>query len=202
MPPPVSPPPGPAAALVLAGGRGRRLGGVDKPALRVGDRTLLQVALAAVAGVPTVVIGPDRDLSPGVHVAREDPPGGGPAAALAAGFAALPVLPDGALVVVLAADLPAIDAPTVAELCRRVEQTGAILLDADGRAQWLAGAWRVDPLTGALRQRPSWHQRSVRELLGPLRPVEVAGCEGATVDVDTPEDWRRLRAAWDRMGSP
>ncbi|ACV78674.1 molybdenum cofactor guanylyltransferase [Nakamurella multipartita] len=192
--------PGPSAAVVLAGGRGRRLGGVDKPALRIGERTLLDVALAAVAGVPTVVVGPDRDVPPGVLVVREDPPGGGPAAALAAGVAALPARPSQALVVVLAADLTAIDAATVAALCARVGRTGAVLLDGEGRSQWLAGVWRWGALTGALRQQPSWHQRSVRDLLGPLDPVPVAGREDATADVDTPEDLRRLRSSSSRLG--
>ena len=36
-------------AIVLAGGRSARLGGVDKAALRVGDRDLLATTLAAVA---------------------------------------------------------------------------------------------------------------------------------------------------------
>ena len=56
----------PVAAIVLAGGAGRRLGGADKAALDVGGRTLLERALAAVSGVPTVVVGPARPLPPGV----------------------------------------------------------------------------------------------------------------------------------------
>ncbi|MGH8776871.1 MAG: NTP transferase domain-containing protein, partial [Jiangellaceae bacterium] len=45
-------------AVVLAGGRGSRLGGVDKPALRIGGRTLLDTALVATAAArSTVVVG-------------------------------------------------------------------------------------------------------------------------------------------------
>lgn len=183
-----------AAAIVLAGGRGRRLGGVDKPALRIGDRTLLGIALAAVAGAPAIVVGPERDLPTGVRVVREDPPGSGPAAAIAAGLAALPVLTDHDLVVILAADLPAIDAATVRHLCAGVgERNGAVLVDAGGRRQWLAGVWRHWPLVDAVRRRTDWSGRSVRELLGPLEPVELTGHEAATADVDTPDDWQRLR---------
>lgn len=189
-----------AAAIVLAGGRGRRLGGVDKPALRIGNRTLLDVALAAVAGAPAVVVGPDRDVPPGVTVVREDPPGGGPAAAIAAGVAALPELPDDGLVVVLAADLPAIDPATVDGLCGRVTTTGAVLLDDRGRRQWLAGAWRHRALAGAVRRRTDWQGCSVRELLGPLDPVGVTGHERATADVDTPDDWHRVGSGWQSDG--
>jgi molybdopterin-guanine dinucleotide biosynthesis protein A len=74
-------------AIVLAGGRGARLGGVDKADLVVGGQTLLERALAATAGANrTVVVGPRRPTSRPVTWAREHPPGGGPVAALAAGL--------------------------------------------------------------------------------------------------------------------
>lgn len=192
---------GPAAAIVLAGGSGRRLGGVDKPALRIGDRTLLDVALGVVAGVPTVVVGPARKVPVGVVVVREDPPGGGPAAAVAAGLTALPGdLPADAPVVVLAADLPAIDATAVGRLCALLNEPrstaeGAVLVDGQGRRQWLIGVWRLGPLTAAARRYVDWHGRSVGALLGSLRLIEVRGHEGATADVDTPDDLHRLGEA-------
>ncbi|MHB1877222.1 MAG: molybdenum cofactor guanylyltransferase [Streptosporangiaceae bacterium] len=52
------------AVILLAGGRARRMGGIDKPALLVGGRTLAaRAALAAVrAGAgQVIVVGPDRD---------------------------------------------------------------------------------------------------------------------------------------------
>ncbi|MGI8623834.1 MAG: NTP transferase domain-containing protein, partial [Solirubrobacteraceae bacterium] len=74
-------------AIVLAGGRGRRLGGVDKAALRVGDKTLLTRALDAVAGASRqIVVGPPRSLPDGVVGVSEEPLGGGPVAGLAAGL--------------------------------------------------------------------------------------------------------------------
>ncbi len=188
----------PVAAIVLAGGSGRRLGGVDKPALRIGGRTLLDVALAAVAGAPTVVVGPVREVPDGVLIVREDPPGGGPAAAVAAGLTGLPNnLPGDAPVAVLAADLPAIDGATVGRLCASLTgqastRDGAVLVDAQGRRQWLIGVWRLGPLVAAVRRRPDWHGGSLRELLGPLDPEPVPGHEAATADVDTPDDLRRL----------
>ena len=68
--------------------------GADKLALPLGTSTVLDELLSAVpAGTPVVVVGPSRAglvrRSPAVLVAREDPPGGGPAAAVAAGLAAL-----------------------------------------------------------------------------------------------------------------
>ena len=63
--------PRPAAGIVLAGGRGSRLGGVDKPALTVAGTALIERALAALAGVRTVVVGPARALDDRVTVVRE-----------------------------------------------------------------------------------------------------------------------------------
>ena len=75
-------------AIVLAGGRGSRMAGlagspsaeVDKPALTVGGRRLVDIALAAVSGCRrTVLVGPTRDAVAGSVVqTRESPAGGGP----------------------------------------------------------------------------------------------------------------------------
>jgi molybdopterin-guanine dinucleotide biosynthesis protein A len=79
------------AAVILAGGAGRRLGGPVKPTLPVGGRPMLDRVLAAVADArPRVVVGPASLAVPaGVVRISEEPPGGGPVAALAAGLAAL-----------------------------------------------------------------------------------------------------------------
>ncbi|MEU4806804.1 NTP transferase domain-containing protein [Actinosynnema sp. NPDC023587] len=167
-------------AVVLAGGRGSRLGGVDKAAVRIGGRTLLEHALDAVRGAGrVVVVGPEKDV-PGVLWTREDPPGGGPAAGVAAGLRH--VRAD--VVVVLAVDQPGVTASTV----ERLLATGApaVLVDEDGRSQWLAGAWRTDRLRTALPDDP--HGVSMRSVLGPLDPVPVVALPGEARDVDTPAD--------------
>ncbi len=80
-----------AAAIVLAGGRGSRLGGVRKADLVVGGRRLLDVVLDACAGCAPIVVVGEEDLGvrEGVLHTREDPPFSGPAAGLAAGSSAL-----------------------------------------------------------------------------------------------------------------
>ncbi len=72
-------------AVVLAGGRATRLG-QDKAAALVADTPLLMHVLAAVpAPMATIVVGPSSLVVPaGVLRIQEDPPGGGPVAALAA----------------------------------------------------------------------------------------------------------------------
>ena len=46
------------AALVLAGGRARRMQGVDKAALQVAGTPLLDRVIGACSGLPVVVVGP------------------------------------------------------------------------------------------------------------------------------------------------
>ncbi|MGW0930447.1 DUF6457 domain-containing protein [Streptomyces sp. NPDC002644] len=100
-------------AVVLAGGAARRLGGADKPGVRVGGRALLDRVLAACedAGRTVVVAGPRPTVRP-VRWAREEPPGGGPLAALAAGLEQTAA----EVVVVLSADLPFLGRDTVRHL--------------------------------------------------------------------------------------
>ena len=76
--------------LILAGGRGERLGGQDKAALEVGGRSLLDRVLegAGDLGGDVVVVG-DTPVPAGVLRTLEDPPDGGPVAGIATGLAAL-----------------------------------------------------------------------------------------------------------------
>lgn len=178
---------------MLAGGSGRRLGQVDKPALTLAGRSLLDIALAAVAPAATVVVGPGRTLPAGVIATRENPPGGGPAAALVAGLAVLdrPGDQDVPLVAVFAADLPGIGSALVDALSAALvaqSADGAVLTDPDGRRQYLAGVWRLDALTAAAAARDSWHGRRVSELLDPLIGATVEVDRATAADVDTDAD--------------
>lgn len=100
-------------AVILAGGDARRLGGADKPGVRVGGRSLLDRVLAACAGAgTTVVVGGRRATARPVVWAREEPPGAGPLAALDAGLRRVAA----ERVVVFSADLPFLDEGTVRRL--------------------------------------------------------------------------------------
>lgn len=144
------------AAVVLAGGAARRMGGVDKPALPVGGRPMLARVLAAVVGAePRIVVGPvPVGLPAGVRVTRERPAGAGPVAAIAAGLAL--VDPDVEMVAVLAADLPLITAEALAALREtlrgRPAADGALFRDENGRRQLLCGVWRTAALRSAAQR--------------------------------------------------
>jgi molybdopterin-guanine dinucleotide biosynthesis protein A len=173
-------------AIVLAGGAATRLGGADKPALLIGGRSLLDRVLAAVAQAGTVVVvGDPRPTAVTVTWARESPVGSGPAAAARAGLPA--VTAD--TVLLLAADLPFFTAATAAKLVAATGSTGAVLVDDDGREQWLAGAWP----TAALRSADLVPGGSLRAALAPLHPTHVSAGALEVLDCDTPDDLDRAR---------
>lgn len=181
-------------AIVLAGGRSRRFGG-DKLAADVDGAPLLRHAVDAARGVAhqVVVVGPTGyDLPDDVTVVREDPPFGGPYAAVAAGLAALD---DGiARVIVLAGDLvdPGPLLPGLLEALDGADTHGrvaeaAVALDAEGRRQPLLAAYRVEPLIGGVSGVDA-HNRAAYDLLDGLHVVTVHDDGHHTRDIDTPAD--------------
>ncbi|UQI49020.1 molybdenum cofactor guanylyltransferase [Streptomyces sp. HU2014] len=186
-------------AVVLAGGAARRLGGADKPGLRVGGRTLLDRVLGACAdAADTVVVGPRRPTVRPVRWAREQPPGGGPLAALAAGLKGT----EGALTLVLSADLPFLRPDTVRALLTALAEAGAgtdgvLLADPGGRDQPLVAAYRGEALRRELALLAAEHG----SLTGlPLRLLTAELSLGrlphptASFDCDTWEDVATARA--------
>ncbi len=174
-------------AIVLAGGSARRLDGADKPLVEVRGRPMLAHVLDAVSGArQVVVVGPTRPHLGNVTWRQEDPPGGGPVAALRAGIDA--VTAD--VVLVLAADLPDIG-PAVAELLGRLGPAPLALLVTDDRPNYLAAAWR----TGALRAGLAECGPSMRSLIEPLPWVPVIDEQGWGRDCDTWPEIERARGS-------
>lgn len=179
-------------AIVLAGGGATRLGGIDKPRAIVGGRSLLDRVIDAVQPACVVVVGPRCPTRHPVTWAREFPPGGGPAAAVAAG---LPHV-RGAHVAVLAADLPFLDGGILTRLAAAAAgRDGAMLVDTDGRDQVLVGVWRTSALRGAFAG-PT-HGARLGVLLRGLDAARVAADAGPRApwfDCDTPDDLAAARA--------
>lgn len=200
-------------ACILAGGLARRLGGRDKPGLRVSGRPLVESVAAAVPGAARlIVVGPPRPGLPHAIFRREDPPGGGPVPALRAGLAEVTA----PWVALLAADLPFLTAGHVDALLDAAgagegretapyagtgtppggageaggPRAGAVLLDDGGREQWLAGVWRAESLARALAR---YEGRSLHGLLAPLAPVTLHLTGQPWFDCDTMDDLQRAR---------
>ncbi len=191
----------PYDAVVLAGGEGRRLGGVSKADVVVAGRALLDTALEAVAGAERrVVVGPAALARPGVATTLEDPPLGGPVAGISAGLDHL----GGAgapWVAVLACDVPraATLVPLLAaRLAAEPAADGAVVVDGEGHRQPLVGLYRRTSLAravAALAVDGGVHGRSVRSLVGGLTLAEVPDPGGLSADADTWEDVAAITAA-------
>jgi molybdopterin-guanine dinucleotide biosynthesis protein A len=190
------------AAIVLAGGRGRRLGGPDKPGRAVAGRTMIQRVLDAVADAsPRVVVGPPRaGLPPDVVLARETPPGGGPVAAAAAGMALVGTAAES--VALLAADLPLLTTDGIRTLRNALAagpMDGACYVDESGHLQTLCGVWRAAALRRALARVAAEHGgtltgASMRAVTAGLAVVPVRRVGRGLppwFDCDTDDDLRR-----------
>ena len=131
-------------AVILAGGAGRRLGGIDKAAITVGDATLLDRVLAAVVDADQIIcVGPQRDAAVELEWVREDPPGGGPVAALAAGLQRV----HAPVVMLLAVDLPFVTPTAVRRMVAVCNGGKAVIAaDPDGVPQPLLAAYPTKPL--------------------------------------------------------
>lgn len=179
------------AGLLLTGGRSRRMGR-DKATLVLGGETLarrLGRLLGEVAGT-VLEVGPGRS---GLEAVRETPPFGGPLAALAAGWRALVARGHTGPVLVLACDLPAVDAPFL-RLLAGFPGDGSVVPVVDGHRQLLVARWSAADAAAAVvaHARGETAPRGVPlgDDLVELHPEDwatVAG-PGALADCDTPED--------------
>jgi molybdopterin-guanine dinucleotide biosynthesis protein A len=213
-------------AVILAGGRSERLGGVPKQGLTYDGETLLRRSIAAAGGArAVVVVGPDPAENPaGTLICREEPPFGGPAAAIAAGLAALEKAfgHQPPVTLVLACDMPNVGQAVTAlregllAAGPATGQDGVVAVSEDGRRQPLVGFYRTAALqrsaTG-LAAQGRLVNGSVRALLASLDVKPVAVPAGSTADVDTwadaatrgvagpgPRGGSRSKAAADDLG--
>jgi molybdopterin-guanine dinucleotide biosynthesis protein A len=181
-------------AIVLAGGTSARMG-VDKLRENLDGRSLLDRVLDACAAARrTVVVGPHRVTEREVVWAREEPPGTGPVAALAAGLAET----SEPLVAVLAGDLGLMTPGALARLLAQAEgRDGVVYRDASGRDQYLAAVYARRPLEERLGRLGDLEGMSMRMLVAGLDLAYVTGGDEVT-DIDTPID---LDAARSRAAS-
>ncbi len=196
-------------ALILAGGRSARLGGVPKQTLQFQGASLLERSLAAAAAARRiVVVGPPGLIPEGILSCREQPEFAGPAAAIAAGLDTLAGAGAGSdYTLVLACDMPLVtDAVSVLQASLAAgERTGAdaVLARTEdgtpaGRIQPLAGFYRTGALKKAaqdLASRGALINGSVRSLLVSLDVQLVSVPAASTADVDTWDDAAALGIA-------
>jgi molybdopterin-guanine dinucleotide biosynthesis protein A len=180
--------PAPWSLIVLAGGGGSRLGGLDKGSLTHEGRTFLQrIGDSVPASTELIVSGPRRPVDRAALFTVEAPAGGGPVAGLIDALAH--VTCDRVAVV-------SVDMPWGGEVaCLLVERlgdgTGIVAQDASGHHLLGASAWQTAVLRTAVAPLGSGRDLPMRAVTE--RAVfEVWEPSGAAaemlLDIDSPHD--------------
>lgn len=189
---------GPLAVVILAGGESQRFGS-DKLVADLDGRTVLEHSLDGLPKEASVgVVGPRRPLPRAVRWLREEPPGGGPAAALVTGLAW--ALRTGAeTICTLPGDAPAGGraAAVLAGTLRRFDASGVVGVDPAGRDQLLLLALRRSTAQQLvdLAGSGAGHGQSVARLVAALNPppVRVPLSAELAADIDTTDQLRYFR---------
>lgn len=192
--PGLHPPPPRPAALLLTGGASRRMGR-DKAALFIGHDQLADRTANLLQWVadPVIEVGPGFTALPRT---REDPPGSGPLAAVAAGAAALLDRHHRGPVLVVATDLPGLTVAYLGVLANHPvprPDHSVVPRDSGGRAQPLCARYSPTAVTQAQELVAAGH-RSMKALLERVPVTWLdADADGVLLDVDTPEDLAAFR---------
>ena len=183
-------------ALVLAGGRGSRLGNDDKAAITLGGTSAIDHLLASLPrSVPVVVAGPKHPTQRPVTFRQEKPIHGGPVAGIASALEAVST----PVTALLAVDMPwagGLMEHLIAEFAS-CDAAALVPVDRSGFRQPLCAVVRTEALRGALRQLGDPGGRSMRDLMSlidiherPLSEAEMSMVD----DIDTPDDLRQARS--------
>jgi molybdopterin-guanine dinucleotide biosynthesis protein A len=178
--------------VVLAGGTAARMDGIDKAAVELHGRTLLELAVDAFLDADEVVVVAPASVPTErpVTFVCEDPPRGGPVAGLLTGVDALLRRPT--LVGVMAVDMPRVTPATWRRLREAAAgRDGAFLVDGDGRRQ-LAGVLDAARLAGVRPGLEEQHGMALHRLLAPLDLALVPAIGDEAVDIDSWADLRDL----------
>jgi molybdenum cofactor guanylyltransferase len=176
--------------VVLAGGRGLRMGGVDKGLIEIDGRTLVEHQIDALRPqVSTLIVSANRNLDRyralGAAVVTDLQAGfPGPLAGMAAAARAACT----EWIVCVPCDTRALPAGLVARLVDAALQTGvdaACAADRDG-PQYVVCALRTS-LADALAQAAASERRAVRDLLQAQRAVTVRFDDWRCTNLNTPE---------------
>lgn len=187
------------AAIVLAGGRSRRLP-PQKLAEDLGGETVLDRTLSGLpTGLLIVCVGSAIPTARPTEWVRESPALGGPLAGVEAGLAAVP--DHVSVVLVVAGDLPAAGRAVPALLTALGSDDPAavaVLAEPTGRPQPLLAAWHRSALADTLLSLQPTADRAAAAMLDSVRLTgsirEVPDIWGASRDIDEPADLEAARS--------
>jgi molybdopterin-guanine dinucleotide biosynthesis protein A len=188
-------------AVILAGGKARRLGGRDKASLSVGGRTTLQLvreALEGQLGPPLIVArDPERFAEIGLEAIPDIIPGCGPLGGLHAALSAIEE--DYALLA--ACDLPYLDPRVVGRIAARAGEADAVVPRLGGELEPLPGLYArrtvsvaEECLHGDIRKM-EWFLDRLGEVLYMYEEAfsGIPDLWRSFVNINTPEDLERVQ---------
>jgi molybdenum cofactor guanylyltransferase len=188
-------------AAILAGGRGRRLGGIDKSALQVGGRSILDRQLALVRQItPHILIVGSHGGAPAAAGIRTVPDRVAGAGALGGLYTALMEATTDQ-VLVMACDMPFVTIPLLAELAARGAHADAVMPRDDRGPHPLCASYlrRIAPHlracidAGALGVQDALRALDVQDLDGEaLARLDDSGV--LLLNVNSPDDYARAVA--------
>ncbi|MGE3271399.1 MAG: molybdenum cofactor guanylyltransferase [Chloroflexota bacterium] len=181
---------------VLAGGRGSRMGGVDKASLIVGGRTLLDRQLAAAGPIlheALVIANDDRLAGDGrFRVVLDPDPHAGVLPALLAALEAA----TSPYLLLLACDMPFVHRDVVSLLVEMIQDFDAVVPFVDGHLQPMLAVYRVEACKSAIRAALARGDRRMISFLDDVNsttvPMDklsvVAPVEHCFFNINTPDD--------------
>lgn len=176
--------------MVLAGGRSRRFGGVDKTRLPLGGRTLLQRAVDALTPLTAATLVVGTASAAGIVTIADRYPGAGPLGGILTALVTI----DSSHALILAADLPFISAALLRDVQRAgADAAAAMVQHPDGRLALCLSVRR--DCAPAVHEMWSRGARRVRDLekLAPGRTLVVDEpiASGALWNVNDPLTYAR-----------
>ena len=189
------------SGIVLAGGRGSRLGGVDKARLDIAGTTTLDRVRAALAPLVAEMILVCNDdalaQTPGVRVVPDPEPHAGvlPALLAALSEAAQP------LCVLVACDMPFLNTGLLQWLLDLAEECDVVIPDVAGQLQPMHAVYRREPCRDAIAAALARGDRRMISFLDALRVRRVEEAEARALDpelrsffnINTPDDLAQAR---------
>jgi len=180
------------SVMILTGGTSKRFGS-DKSEALIDGRALIDHLIGQIpTGLPTVIVGPDRDsYGAEIQVVQESPALGGPVSAIAAGVALVKT----ELVAIFATDMP-FGPLLIPNLLAALDLAcdAVVPIDDGGFVQPLGAIYRVNSLLKALESFETVTGESMRNLLSYLKVVKIPIDDSIAhflIDIDTQADLRK-----------
>jgi molybdopterin-guanine dinucleotide biosynthesis protein A len=186
------------AAVILAGGRGERLGGEVKANIEIGGVRLIERVVIALASADPILVArgafsdDDLPLPPGTTAIADAPGVGGPLAGIAGAVAWLGTARDAPdLLLSVAVDTPFFPPDFLSAAVARIGRGDAVVAQFDGQDYPTNALWRLSAVRPHLRAVTS-PKGLVAEVRSKVLDWSSRGGENPFANLNTPADREAL----------